>query len=349
MNRSFPALRGLAIFLVVLNHSIDMTSNSARSQGITITATWEQVLLFTLSGLGAIFAVPIFLYLSGAFFAYAASRDNLKSNYKVVWNNVKHVAIPYLIWSILFYIEIFFLHDKRFTLLEYVKYLIVGYPFNFVPLLIFYYLISPLLIRLIRYLGWGLILLIGLYQLLLLNVVYPGILGFEFPGWVDILAPPALLSTLAEWALFFPLGLIYVKKITIQTAFVEKTKWVWAGLTVFLYVLALLDVLEIVSLPLARYIAPVTFILLGSIFKRNAIPYVKQLEMLGKKAYGLYLLNLIVLDILLLMIQSIAPNLFAYYLLLITLLFSLTLLLPLYAMRGLEKLMKPVIFRYVFG
>jgi fucose 4-O-acetylase-like acetyltransferase len=349
VNRSFPALRGLAILLVVLNHAIHMTSNSAYSQGVSAPATWEQALLYFFSGLGAIFAVPIFLYLSGAFFAYAATKDDLKSNYKVVWNNVKHVAIPYLIWSILFYIEIYFLHDKHYTLLEYVKHLIVGYPFNFVPLLIFYYLISPVLIRLIRYTGWGLIVLIGLYQLVLLNIVYPGILGFEFPGWMGILAPPVLSSTLAEWAIFFPLGLIYVKKITSQTALVEKTKWVWAGLTVVLYLLAFLDVLEVVQAPLARFIAPVTFMLLASIFKRNAIPYVKQLEVLGKKAYGLYLMNLLILDILLTLVESFIPGVLAYYLLLIPLMFALALLIPLWIINGFERLHRPVFQRYVFG
>jgi hypothetical protein len=349
MNRSFPALRGLAILLVVLNHSIDMTSKSAHSQGIDITATWEQVLLSFLSGLGAIFAVPIFLYLSGAFFAYATSRGNLKSNYKVVWNNVKHVAIPYLIWSIIFYIEIYFLHDEHFTLREYVKHLIVGYPYNFVPLLIFYYLISPLLIRLIRHLGWGVIFLIGLYQLMLLNVVYLGILGFQFPSWVGIIAPRVLSSTLAEWAIFFPLGLIYVMKITSQTAFIEKTKWVWTGLTVILYALALLDVLELIHLPLARFIAPVTFMLLASIFKRNAIPYVRQLEALGKNAYGLYLMNLLVLDILLVFVASFIPGVLAYYLLLMPLVFFLALMIPLWIINSFERFRSPALQRYIFG
>lgn len=349
MNRSFPALRGLAIVLVVLNHTIHMTTNSVRAQGIQISAPWEQVLLFFLSGLGAIFAVPIFLYLSGAFFAYAAGQNDLKANYRVVWNNVKHVAVPYVIWSLIFYVEIYFLHDKRFTLQEYVKNLLVGYPFNFVPLLIFYYLVSPLIIRAMRYWGWWVIALIGLYQLVLLNIVNPGILGFEFPGWMGILAPPVLSSTLAEWAIFFPLGLIYVKKISSQTEFVEKTKWVWAGLTVLLYLAALLDVLQVIHMPLARYLAAVPFMLLASVFKRQAIPRVKQLEVLGKRAYGLYLMNLLVLDILLVLIERYLPSVFGFYLLLMPVLFVLVLLIPLWVIQSSERLRQPVLQRYVFG
>jgi len=328
LNRSFPALRGLAILLVVLNHSIDMSLNYARSQGIVTLPYWVQILLFFLSGLG-IFAVPIFLYLSGAFFSYAASQDNLKTNYKIVWTNVKHVAIPYVIWSLIFYLEIYFLHDQKFSVLEYFKNLVVGYPFNFVPLLIFYYLLSPLIIRAIKVLGWVVIGLIGAYQLALLNIIFPGILGFRFPDWVHIFSPPIISSTLAEWAIFFPLGLIYVKRITGLTRFIEKTKWVWLGLTVLLYAIAFLDVLDLIHQPLARYFAPVTFILLTSIFKRNAIPYVKQFEALGKKAYGMYLMNLILLDLLLFMIERLIPGVLAFYLLLIPVMSILALIIPL--------------------
>jgi hypothetical protein len=341
-------LRGLAIILVVLNHSIDMTMKYARSMDIVTPPYWEQVLLYFVSGFG-IFAVPIFLYLSGAFFAYAASQDNLKTNYRIVWNNIKHVAIPYVLWSLIFYLEIFFLHDEKFSVLEYIKKLIVGYPFNFVPLLLFYYLISPLLIRAMRYLGWVLIGLVGLYQLILLNLIYPGMVGFEFPGWMSFLVPPVISTTLAEWAIFFPLGLIYVKRITSLTGFIEKSKWVWSGLTILLYAIALLDILELVHAPLARYLAPVTFILLTSIFKRNTIPYVKQLEILGKKAYGLYLMNLILLDLMLYLVESLIPGLLAFYLLLMPLMFVFALIIPLWIINSFERLHRPVFQRYVFG
>jgi peptidoglycan/LPS O-acetylase OafA/YrhL len=145
------------------------------------------------------------------------------------------------------------------------------------------------------------------------------------------------------------LGLIYVKKITSLTGFVEKTKWIWLGLTLLLYFIALLDVLELIRLPLARYLAPVTFILLASIFKRNAIPYVKQLEALGKKAYGMYLMNLILLDIILFSIEKLIPGALDFYLLLIPLMFILALAIPLWMIAGFERLRQPVLQRYIFG
>jgi len=131
MNRSFPALRGVAILLVVLNHTIHMATKYAASANLLNQEPWLHYGLSFLSGLG-IFAVPIFLFLSGCFFAYAASRDHrLRSNYKVVWVNVWHVAFPYLIWTLIFYVEIFFLHQERYSLPEYIKNILAGYPFNF--------------------------------------------------------------------------------------------------------------------------------------------------------------------------------------------------------------------------
>src|SRR5690606_13332041 len=150
------------------------------------------------------------LFLSGCFFAYAASRGDLSANYRVVLVNLKHVAIPYLIWSLIFYAEILIFHGTRFSALEYIKNLLVGYPFNFVPLLIFYYVVSPLLIRLFRRIGWWMIGLIGLYQIFLLVVLHPHQVGLELPGVLRLLAPPVLSLPLSDWALYFPLGLVAV-------------------------------------------------------------------------------------------------------------------------------------------
>ena len=75
---------------------------------------------------------------------------------------------------------IFFLNDQKYTLLEYLKNFIVGYPYNFVPLLIFYYLISPILVRLSKKYGLIVIVVIAAYQFFLINLLNPGITGFYF-------------------------------------------------------------------------------------------------------------------------------------------------------------------------
>ena len=217
------------------------------------------------------------------------------------------------------------------------------------PLLIFYYLVSPLLIRLLRYLGWYLIVIIAVFQLVLLNIVYPGVLGFQFPGWMSVLSPPVLATSLAEWAIFFPLGLVYIRYMARVTPVIQKLKWALVVITSGLYVVALLDFLAVISFPIARYLCPVSFILLTPIFNRNSIPMVKQFEVLGKRAYGLYLMNLIVLDILLVILVRFVPGLAGYYLLLLPVLLILAIEIPLLIMKGMEHSPRPLFNRYVFG
>jgi hypothetical protein len=82
---------------------------------------------------------------------------------------------------------------------------------------------------------------------------------------------------------------------------------------------------------------------------RKAIPWVRQLELAGKYAYGLYLMNLLVLDVTLFVIQQIAPALLNYLVLLLPALFGLTLALPIAIMRAVERFPRPFVYRYIFG
>ncbi|MCC7129539.1 MAG: acyltransferase [Anaerolineae bacterium] len=351
MNRVFPALRGIAILLVVLNHTIHMGTVYPKSLGLAATlaaAPWERWILYSLSGLGS-FAVPIFLYLSGSFFSYAARQDDLRANYRIVWVNLKNIVIPYVLWSSIFYLEIFLVHHQTCTPLECIKQLIVGYPFNFIPLLIFYYLISPFLVFATRRWGWIPALVIGVLQLLLINILYPGTLGFAFPGWFSHLTPPVLASTLADWAVYFPLGLLYAQHAADYLPAVRRYRWMLATLVVITFFLALLDSLELVHLPLANYLFPFFFILLAPIFDRRRIPAVKTVENIGKRAYGIYFMNLIVLDLLVVTLVAFIPGVFQYYLLILVPLFCLALLIPLGIMKLVERIQHPPIYRYVFG
>lgn len=349
MNRSFPALRGIAILLVVLNHTIHMATKYAASLNLLNQDAWLKYGLSFLSGLG-IFAVPIFLFLSGCFFAYAASRDDrLRPSYKIVWVNIWHVAFPYLIWTLIFYVEIFFLHQERYSLPGYIKNILAGYPFNFVPLLIFYYFVSPILVRLLKRFGWWVIAIIAFYQVLLIMIVHPSAFGVSLPSYFGFLAPPILSTPLADWAIYFPLGLIVVIQANRLSAVVHRYRWALLIITVVLYLLAALSALSVLKAPLARYLSPMTFLLLSTNFKRAAIPMVRQLELVGKRAYGIYLMNLLILDVTLFALLSLFPGALGYYLLLLPILFAEVLFISMGLMGALEREVKPEVYRYVFG
>jgi hypothetical protein len=76
---------------------------------------------------------------------------------------------------------------------------------------------------------------------------------------------------------------------------------------------------------------------------------VRELEKIGRKAYGLYLTNLLVLDVVLLGTQLLLPWLFEDQALLQPILFAVTLAGPLVLMNGVIRLPTRPVYRYVFG
>jgi peptidoglycan/LPS O-acetylase OafA/YrhL len=348
MNRQFPALSGLAMVLIVLNHTIQMGASAPVQAGYPPIEGVMRVGLSLLQGLGA-FAVPTFLFISGTFVAYAARGEPPTLTGKFLKNSLSHILWPYLLWSVVFYAVIFVQLDERYGPLGVLKNLLTGYPFHFVPLLVLYYLLAPLLVRAGRRWGWLLLGGIGLGQLFLINVLHPGALGFTLPSQAQALVPPVIGRTLADWAIYFPLGLVYGLNTKRLLPTLQRLKWALAGGAVLFFVLGFLHFNDVITLPLASYLAPLCFVLFAPSLKRDWIPGARRLETVGKRSYGLYLTHLIVLDLTLWGIQVLAPGLFRFQLLLLPLLFAVALFIPLLAMDGLARSPRRTVYRYVFG
>lgn len=348
MNRQFPALRGLAILLVVLNHSITLGLLALRKYGYPPAPVVERYLLVTVKQLGLI-AVPTFLFLSGCFIVYAVQGKGWRAAYKSVGAGLKHIVWPYLIWSLVYYALVYFLEGETYSLAGYAKNLVVGYPFNFVPLLLAYYAVAPVLARLGQRFPWLTLLVIGGYQLFVINVLKPGTLGFAFPDWAYALTPPALRVSVAVWGIFFPLGMVYSLHAARWLPVLQRLWPVLALAAVVLFALAALQELSLVNAPLADILCPVGVILLYPLVRRDQLPFISTLEQFGKRAYGLYLTNLIVLNLVLALIHALAPWAFGQLLLLTVVLFMLTLTLPRLLMTAAERLPYPKAHRYVFG
>lgn len=348
MNRQFPALRGLAILLVVLNHSITLGLLALRQWGYTPAPVLERYVLVGLKQLGLI-AVPTFLFLSGTFAAYAVLGKAWRPAYRTIFASLKHVIWPYLIWSAVYYVMIYFVAGESYSPLGYVKQLLVGYPFNFVPLLVLFYLAAPLLVRAAQRFPGLTLLAILAYQLFLVNVLKPGALGFAFPAWAWYLTPPAVRITLALWAIFFPLGMVYSLHGRKVLPVLQRAWPLLAVAAVALFVLAFLEEWSVLSAPLAAVLCPLAVVLLFPLIRRDAIPLVRQLEQLGKRAYGLYLTNLIVLNLALALVHVALPWLFGQLFVLTVLLFAATLSLPQLLIALAERLPNPRAHRYVFG
>lgn len=352
MNRQFVALSGLAMVLIVLNHAVHMSLEFPAELGYTLVTGWPRFLLTLLQSFG-VFAVPVFLFISGSFVAYAAaaaSRTASPISLKFIWSGLRHILWPYLLWSVVFYAVIYLQYGQQFTPTGYLKNLIIGYPFHFVPLLILFYIASPLLIPLARRYGALLLIATGIIQLALLNIREPGMFYFEFPSFASRIFPPVIGNSVADWGIYFPMGLVFSLHAAALKPHLLRWRWLFVAATAAIFILGLLHVQNIVTASWARFLCPVPLLFVIPVVNRRDIPAVAQLEMVGKRSYGLYLTHLIVIDLLLVLIRFTFPTLLNYQLLLVPILFSAGLALPLLLMNlASQRAQTRRVYRYVFG
>jgi len=332
------------MLLIVLNHTIEMGTKVPVESGFPPVAGGLLVVLNQLKNLG-VFGVPVFLFISGAFTSYAAKGTPPKLTARFLFAVLSRICCPYVLWSAAFYSVIFLQFGEKYTPQGYIKNLLVGYPFHFIPLLLFFYLVSPLLVRLGRRHGLSLVVGFGAYQLLLLGVLRTTAL----PQQSKILVPPVLGGTLALWAIYFPLGLVYGLHKGAMLPCLQKAKVLSALSAAVLFVLGVLDSTRILDLPLAISLAPIAFVMILPVIDRQSIPLVEALETIGKRSYGLYLTQLLVLDLTLLAAGTFVPWLLGYSVALFPLLFMSAIAVPLLVMQGLARSPARAVHRYVFG
>lgn len=348
MSRHFPALRGIAILLVIINHSVTLGLQYARNQGIFVPP-WQKYILIPAKELG-IFAVPLFLFLAASYFVYAAQGKNLKEMFRLIPNNLTYIALPYLIWSLLFYVFEYFLFGKSQDVFGYAKSLIVGYPNNFVPLLFFFTLLAPLLIWISRRAAWLVFLFFVSYQAFLVVLLRPDLFGEIIPEWAVIFALPIIRLPIALWGTFYPLGIIYGLNSENFKKQVSKVSVIVLLMTVIMFSLAVSTQLGFANFPIIEIIVPLFGLLGVLIINKNQIPSARFFEKLGKRSYGLYLINLIVINTLYLLLIAIGlKQILSYQILIVLVIGAITLILPLLVMEGIEKKAGRVFYRVLFG
>ena len=348
MKRQFPALRGLAILLVVFNHAVTLSLNAASQYGYPTQAGWERVLLTGLKTLGLL-AVPAFLFFSGAFVVYALQGRPLAPAYRTVALALRHIVVPYVLWSAVFYLVVFLLQGERYTILEYAKNLAVGYPYNFVPLLAFFYLIAPLLVRAAGRHPWPVVLVSAAYQLFTAAVLSPDLVGFALPEVAYRLTLPVLRYTIATWGVFFPAGVVCALHAERITPFLQRVRWALAALAVAAFGLAFGTQLGVLHQPLALLACIGLVMVLFLLVRREALPMVTELEWMGRRALGLYLTNLISISLALAAVRAVAPVLFQQMLVLVSLVIVFTISVLGLLFTAVERLPVPGARRYVFG
>lgn len=159
--KSIDSLRGLAILAVLLIHT---TTRTLEASGFNISGFSFTIFLNQISR----FAVPLFFLISGFVQELGFKEEGYWSFIK---KRFSKIFIPYILWSLIYYLLIYNQNHDNFL-----KVILVGnasYQFYFIPTLCIFYLLFPLLHKLLNFLKKPLILsLLGGVQMYLLFVDY---------------------------------------------------------------------------------------------------------------------------------------------------------------------------------
>ncbi len=370
MVRRFLYLNGAAILSVVIFHALGMgfvamfdwahrylpasaSANSAvGSLGYYVLRLLEQIVVF---------CIPAFLFVSGFFVAAASGRSRDTISWEIVLARVKKLLIPYLIWSLIAMALQVVLQGDRISFEVFVINLLIGRSNDvlyFVPLLIQFYLLSPWLVRLVRW-NWKVVLgVAGILQLCVQLLPYSVYLGLNIP-WMESAAlaiPRWLFLARIFW---FPLGIVFGFYLDQFKASLYKLRWVWFTIALILIPAGAIEwevyyrLSGLTWLPHRETIldSVYTIATLFSFFGFSDIklPMAKALERLGKDSYGIYLTHALFILYLAKIIYHAAPQLLAHQILFTGLLFIASLFGPLALMRLSERTPFRRFYGYLFG
>lgn len=307
----------------------------------------------------AVFSVPTFLFFSGFFVAYSARGSQPLQNWKITKLRVTSLVVPYIIWSAVVFITDTF-QGNVLPLSKYVVRLIYGGAipeYYFVPLLIQFYLLAPLIIPFAREKGKLALLLAILLQTATASLAY---LDLFLGG--PVLNP--IVKILSHWS-FFPLWSFYfISGIVCSFQFKKlkgwlvRYKWILLSSTILMGCLAIIEAGYISNatgqnwydspLTIPSSIYAISFIFSFLAFEKVSIPFSKTFYYLSNRTFGIYLIHSRVLLLFVWMINLLLPWMVATQFLYLSVLFSVGLGVPLLIMSLVAKSPAKRYYRYLF-
>jgi len=308
----------------------------------------------------AVFAIPAFLFVSGYFISFAAGRTKKTVSWAIVWSRIRGLLIPYLIWSMLLII-VAALQGRSQSPLGYIRIFFTGGAnpaYYYVPLLIQFYLLSPLIVPPARR-NWKLLLVItGLIQLSVQVLYYPTLLGWE----ATALDP--IVDTIPKW--FFPtrifwfsLGVVVGFHIKTLTQLLLRYKRILLGTTIVLFIAGItewelilrttdqewLDHRETIVDSLYSIAAIFSFLAYYS----SPIPLSKRINELGVRSFGIYLVHSPAMEYTGRIIYHIVPKLLAFQFFYFLIIAVAGLGIPLALMAFVNRSPFRSYYKYIFG
>jgi len=350
-------LNGLAVLGAVVHHAVswDLTAMffwADRYLPVSVP-NFDQIwgLRYIFLRLLDQLAVPgvfAFLVVSGYFIAVAAGSRQKTLGWRLVFQRLKTLTIPYLIWSFVL-IAFNLAQGKAYTLGQLGSLLLTGgvaAPYYYVPLLLQLYLLSPFLVPLARdHWKW----LLGITAFIQLPVTlahYAAIFNLEPGAWQPVLA------ALRDWhllgyAFWFALGMVIGFHLAAFKGFLKRARLLLVAGLALTFVASILEwellrqahgkewlALQ-VTLSAKLY---VLFVLLCFFaFDRLKFPFASQLTQLGAKSFGVYLIHSLFMELAARGVYHLAPWLLAYQIPFLGLLVAAGVALPTAMMWGVDR------------
>jgi len=309
----------------------------------------------------AVFSIPFFLFVSGYFIAFATGRIQKNIRSPVIMARVRDLIIPYLFWSfVVIFLEIA-LEGRIRTPGRYLSMLLVGGAspaYYYIPLLIQFYLLTPLLVPLAKNRWVGLLTVVALIQIIVQLLHYPVLLGLESPALEPLinLVPKWLFVARIFWFTFGVIVGFQLKKIK---PFLSSSKWWLLGASLLMIPLGILeweaylrisgevwiDHRETIIDTIYSFLVILTVI--G--FDRMVIPFSERFSSLGTKSFGIYIVHPIVMIYLSRLIARFAPQILGNQILFQTIIIALGLGVPLLMMYAVDHSPFRRVYRYIFG
>lgn len=372
MNKRLFLLNGLFILGVTINHAagwayVAMTCWAHRylPAGTPVGSQIGSLEYYVLMVARQITAISVagFLLTAGCFLVYAGRSSQGQISWKFVRSRILSLAIPYLIWSVIIFVQVYITDGVSHTPLQYIwLFFTTGAdgPFYFVPLLCYLYLLSPILMRLAKQhpvwlLAGAVILQVGTESFRYLIVFLGNSPTLDFlmkitPDW-----------SVPRWILFFSIGLVVGSRIEEFKAWLGKAKrWIaWgAGIAAIVAIVEPELVFRLtnyqwewrsVPFPISHQIYSILAIFLLMTWEVEKTRLLKPLQYLGGRTFGVYLLHHKVMEVGGRLIYHLAPGVLAFQVPLAIFLLVLGLGLPLLFMKLVQ--LSPVrrYQRYIFG
>ncbi len=361
-------LNGVAIIFAVYHHAIywaitaifywnDRFVSNINSQTL-LTANPASLFLRITDEIAGV-AVPIFLFVSGYFYAFSTNQKPFKQNIQTIYKRLIYLIPPYLLWStitVLFRI----LEGNDYTAGKLVRVYLMGEadgPFYYVPLIIKLILLSPLLIRMLNKTPY--IILGGSFLLQFLSSIfwYFSTMNLPVPEWLSYFA---FLKNgyLASHLFWFVLGmLIFIKRDGLLKV-IRRYRFILVSILLFFIILSQLEIQSLMNFSQKNWInSQASFItkLVYSLFILAVIGFIDNLktspniQFIGTKSYGIYLSHILVIEICSRLIYHVIPFLLGQTLFFLGILVVVGIGIPLVMMSIWNRFPIKQFYSYVWG